>query len=44
MIEYLDFGKESRFFFSAKTRKGPFSYFVFMGDQYSDILASYYKV
>ena len=44
MIEYLDIGKESRFFFSAKTRKGPFSYFVFMGDQYSDILASYYKV
>jgi len=43
-IDYMDFGKESPFFYSIKIDGGPFSYFVIDGDDYKDILRKYYII
>ncbi len=43
-IDYMDFGKESPFFYSIKIDGGPFSYFVIAGDNYKDVLRKYYII
>lgn len=43
-IDYMDFGKESPFFYSIKIDGGPFSYFVIDGDDYKEILRKYYII
>jgi alpha-glucosidase len=43
-IDYMDFGKESPFFYSIKIDGGPFSYFVIDGEDYKDILRKYYVI
>lgn len=43
-IDYMDFGKESPFFYSVKINGGPFSYYLIDGEDYKDVLSRYYTI
>ena len=43
-IAEIDFGVESRFFYSMTIRHGPFRYLLFTGDRYDAIIAGYLQV
>lgn len=43
-VEDMDFGRESPYYFKVDVRGGPFGYFVFLGQDYRDILESYCRV
>ncbi len=43
-IEYMDFGKESPFFYSIQTNGGPFSYYFIDGEDYKDVIYKYYLI
>jgi alpha-glucosidase len=40
----IDLGRESPFYFCAESNYGPYSYYLFLGEHYKDILAEYYSV
>jgi len=44
MIQGFDFGRESVYSYSVKVLGGPFSYYLFWGDDYKNILNEYYGV
>ncbi|MGD1822017.1 MAG: TIM-barrel domain-containing protein [Pleomorphochaeta sp.] len=43
-IDFMDFGKESPYFYSIKIDGGPFSYFLIDGDDYKEVLRKYYII
>jgi alpha-glucosidase len=44
LIEYFDFGVESKFYFNTEILGGPASYYVFLGKNYRDLLRHYCEV
>ncbi|MCQ2411865.1 MAG: glycoside hydrolase [Sphaerochaetaceae bacterium] len=44
MIDHFDFGRESMYFYSVQVCGGPFCYYLFTGDDYTDVMKSYYEV
>lgn len=44
LVDYVDFGRESRFAYTIGVDGGPFAYYVFAGDSESGILDAYYDV
>ncbi|WP_320128758.1 TIM-barrel domain-containing protein [uncultured Sphaerochaeta sp.] len=44
LVNSMDFGRESQFYFSVVCEEGPYSYFYFDGDDYKQIINSYYEV
>ena len=41
LIDYVDFAKESEFYYSWQIEGGPYSYFILAGDDYHEILSEY---
>ncbi|GHV94642.1 alpha-glucosidase [Spirochaetia bacterium] len=44
LIDSFDFGKESPFFYSTEIPGGPASYYIFLGNNYKELLGEYYTV
>ena len=44
LIKLFDLGRESPFFFSVEVEGGPYSYFMFLGRTYHQVLKNYFKV
>ena len=41
LIDYVDFARESEFYYSWQVEDGPYSYYVIAGDGYKDIVSGY---
>jgi alpha-glucosidase len=44
LVEAFDFGRESLFYYKVEVKGGPAAYFVFLGNDYKDILYEYAEV
>lgn len=43
-IRTIDFGRESRFYYSAEAKGGPFDYCLFTGEHYAQVLGAYCRL
>ena len=41
LIDYVDFARESEFYYSWQVEDGPYAYYVIAGDDYKDVVAGY---
>lgn len=44
LVNYVDLGRESIFFYSLELSGGPYEYFLFLGEDYKEVLSSYCTV